>query len=115
VAHDSAEKLPQVQFPASCGDGAQTQCNRAVTLLHSFWYAEAAQGLTVVTETDPTCAMGDSGVAMSLWYPLWQPPNDARLKKGRSAVEQAVAVGAAPTESGTTLPPSKYSARMRQV
>ena len=87
MAHDSGEKLPQVQFPASCGDGAQTQFNRAVTLPRSFWYAEATQGLTVVTETDTTCAMGDSGVAMSLWYSLWQPPEDAMLKKGSSAVE----------------------------
>jgi hypothetical protein len=79
VAHDCAAKLPQVQFPASCGDEAQTQFNQAVTLLHSFWYAEAAQGVTVVTETDLTCAKEDSGIAMSLWYPLCQPPNLAML------------------------------------
>lgn len=92
VAHDG-EKLGQVQFPVSCSDEAQTQFNRAVALLHSFWYTEAVKGFTAVTETDQTCAMGYWGIAMSLWYPLWQPPSDAMLKKGWSAVEQAVAVG----------------------
>jgi hypothetical protein len=48
-----------------------------VTLLHSFWYVEAAQGLTVVTNTDPTCAKEGSDIAMSLWYPLCQPPDVA--------------------------------------
>jgi hypothetical protein len=93
VAHDGDEQLGQVQFSVSCSDAAQMQFNRAVALLHSFWHAEAVQGFTVVTETDPTCAMGYWGIAMSLWYPLWQPPSDAMLKKGWSAVERAVAVG----------------------
>ena len=93
VAHDAAEKLGQVQFPVACSGEAQTQFNRAVALLHSFWYAEAVKGFTVVTEIDPTCAMGYWGIAMSLWYPLWQPPSDAMLKKGWSASEQALALG----------------------
>jgi hypothetical protein len=93
MAHEKDEKLGQVNFPVSCSGEAQTQFNRAVALLHSFWYAEAVKGFTGVTETDPTCAMGYWGIAMSLWYPLWQPPSEAMLKKGWSALEQAKAVG----------------------
>jgi hypothetical protein len=93
-AHDQAEKLGQINFPIACSREAQTHFERAVALLHSFWYAEAVKGFTAITETDPTCAMGYWGIAMSLWYPLWQPPSEAMLKRGWGAVEQATAVGA---------------------
>jgi hypothetical protein len=94
MAHEKDEKLGQVHFPVSCSKDAQVQFDRAVALLHSFWYAEAAKGFTTTTEVDPTCAMGYWGIAMSVWYPLWQPPSEAMLKKGWGAVEQARAVGA---------------------
>jgi hypothetical protein len=93
MGHEKDEKLGRVHFAVSCSQEAQTQFERAVALLHSFWYAEAVKGFTAVTETDPTCAMGYWGIAMSLWYPLWQPPSEAMLKKGWAAVEQAKAVG----------------------
>jgi hypothetical protein len=93
LAHEQAEKLGQIHFPVSCSKEAQTQFDRAVALLHSFWYAEAVKGFTAVTVADPTCAMGYWGIAMSVWYPLWQPPSEAMLKKGGDAVEQAKAVG----------------------
>jgi hypothetical protein len=92
-AHEQAEKLGQIHFPVSCSQEAQTQFDRAVALLHSFWYAEAVKGFTAVTVADPTCAMGYWGIAMSVWYPLWQPPSEAMLKKGSDAVEQAKGVG----------------------
>jgi len=94
LGHERDEKLGQVHFPVSCSNDAQGQFDRAVALLHSFWYAEAAKAFTTITEADPTCAMGYWGIAMSVWYPLWQPPSEAMLKKGWSAVEQAKTVGA---------------------
>lgn len=93
MAHEQAKKLGKVHFPISCSSEAQTQFDRAVALLHSFWYAEAVKGFSAVTETNPPCAMGHWGIAMSVWYPLWQPPSEAMLKKGGDAVTQAKAVG----------------------
>jgi hypothetical protein len=93
MADEKAEKLGQVHFPVSCSAEAQVQFDRAVALLHSFWYAEALKGFTTVPETDATCALGYWGIAMSVWYPLWQPPSEAMLKKGGEAVERAKAVG----------------------
>ncbi len=87
------EKLGQVHFPVSCSVAAQQQFERAVALLHSFWYQEALKAFTSVTEKDPHCAMGYWGIAMSVWYPLWEPPSDAMLKKGWAAVEKAKALG----------------------
>ena len=81
LGHERDEKLGQVHFPVSCSQEAQVQYDRAVALLHSFWYAEAAKAFSTITEADPTCAMGYWGIAMSIWYPLWQPPSEAMLKK----------------------------------
>src|SRR4029079_6432529 len=46
-----------------------------------------------VTETDPGCAMGYWGAAMSLYHPLWDPPDAAALQQGWAAVEKAKSVG----------------------
>jgi hypothetical protein len=92
-AHQQTEKLGQVHFAVSCSAAVQPQFDRAVALLHSFWYSEAVKAFTAVTATDPGCAMGYWGVAMSLWYPLWQPPSEAMLKQGAEAVAQAQAIG----------------------
>jgi hypothetical protein len=94
MGHEKDEKLGQVHFPVSSSQDTRVQFDRAVALLHSFWYAEAAKGFTTITEADPTCAMGYWGIAMSVWYPLWQPPSEAMLKKGWGAVEQAKTAGA---------------------
>jgi len=93
LAHEQTEKLGHVHFPITCSAPAQQHFDRAVALLHSFWYAEAVKAFTTVTETDPGCAMGYWGIAMSLWYPLWQPPSEAMLQQGGEAVAKAKAIG----------------------
>lgn len=93
LAQEKAEKLGTVHFPISCSPAAQQQFERAVALLHSFWYEEAVTAFTRITETDAACAMGYWGIAMSLWHPLWQPPSEQELKKGWEAAEKAKALG----------------------
>lgn len=84
------EKLGKVTFPVSCTPQAQEQFNQAVAMLHSFWYDEAGKTFHQVTVTDPACAMGYWGVAMSLYYQLWAtPPTAAELQKGHEALQQA--------------------------
>jgi len=94
--HDPAEKLGQVNFKVSCSPPAQKQFNRALAWLHSFEYEEAEKAFTEVTLTDPRCAMGYWGVAISNYHPLWAPPTAAQLQKGLSAVAKAKGL-AAPT------------------
>jgi hypothetical protein len=43
---DGPEKLGKVNFPTSCAAAAQPQFERAVALLHSFWFGEAIKGFT---------------------------------------------------------------------
>ena len=92
--HDASESVGVVHFLVSCKPQAQKQFNRAVAWVHSFEYEEAEKAFTEVTVTDPQCAMGYWGVAMSNYHPLWAPPNAAELNKGWAAVEKAKAAGA---------------------
>jgi hypothetical protein len=81
-----------VKFEVSCNAAAQLEFNRAVAMLHSFFYPEAGRTFTKVTEIDPACGMGHWGVAMSWWYPLWYPPTKEALAQGAAAAAKARAV-----------------------
>src|SRR5207247_10783204 len=91
VVADEAEKIGQVRFPISCAAAVQKPFERAVALLHSFWYLEAAKAFTEITQADPECAMAYWGLAMTQWTQIWSPPPPAALKPGWKAVEKAKA------------------------
>lgn len=95
--HELSEKLGRVNFATSCAKPAQQKFNRAVALLHSFWYDEAEKAFNDVVQTDPKCTMGYWGVAMSLYHPLWAPPLSVELQRAAAAMEKANAT-AAPTQ-----------------
>lgn len=89
------EKLGKVHFPVSCNAEAQRQFNRAVALLHSFWFEAATEAFGAVAQTDPRCAMAYWGAAMSaLANPFTWPPPGKALSEGSAAVEKAKAIGA---------------------
>ena len=92
--HETGEKLGRVNFSVSCNKAAQQKFNRAVALLHSFWYDEAEKGFVEVTKADPKCGMGYWGIAMSTYHPLWAPPIAAELERGSTAVQKATTIGA---------------------
>jgi tetratricopeptide (TPR) repeat protein len=97
----AAEKLGKVHFPVSCTPAAQQQFDRAVALLHSFWFPEAAKAFTAVAQTDASCAMAHWGSAMTwLGNPLAAPPSPRALKEGWAAVEKAKAAGAKTPREG---------------
>ena len=56
-----------VKFETSCAPGVRDDFNKAVALLHSFWFPEAAKMFQAIAEKDPSCAMAHWGVAMSRW------------------------------------------------
>src|SRR4029077_4878348 len=94
AAAGTGERIGQVSFPTSCAPAVQPSFERAVALLHSFWYLESLKAFTAVTQADPNCAMGYWGIAMSLWYQIWSPPSPANLKRGADAIEKAKTIGA---------------------
>jgi hypothetical protein len=90
-----AETLGKVHFSVSCNAAAQKEFDRAVAMLHSFWYEMAEQTFTSATQADSNCAMGYWGVAMSLYHPIWpEPATPPILQKGLVAIEKGKAVGA---------------------
>lgn len=90
-----SEKLGKVQFAVSCRTEAQKQFDRAVALLHNFWFPESDKAFAAVTEIDPNCAMAYWGIAMGQRLnPISNVPNASALKKGWSAVEKANSIGA---------------------
>jgi tetratricopeptide (TPR) repeat protein len=86
-------KVGTVHLPISCAPKLQAEFDRSVALLHSFFYEEARNGFTKIAEQDPKCAMAQWGIAMTLWHPIWTPPNDSELKDGLAAVAKAKALG----------------------
>ncbi|PZR61897.1 MAG: hypothetical protein DLM53_07465 [Candidatus Eremiobacter antarcticus] len=96
MSHTGAmpEKLGTVHFPISCSPIAAAQFERAVGILHSFGYPEAAEAFNGVAHTDPTCAMAYWGVAMTYYHQMWEPPDIAALAAGWQAAETARKLGA---------------------
>ena len=88
------EKLGKVHFPVSCIPAAQQQFDRALAMLHSFWYPQGLNTFAEVTKTDPDCAMGYWGIAISRRAnPLVGAPDPSVLKDGMEAVNKAKAIG----------------------
>jgi hypothetical protein len=89
------QKLGQVTFETSCDPALGADFNRAVALLHSFWFGASATAFTAIGEKDPACGMAWWGVAMSRWGNPFAPARPvAALQQGRDAVARARAAGA---------------------
>ena len=63
---DAAEKLGTVSFENSCSAAVQPHLQRAVALLHSFWWSEGDKAFRDVLQRDPGCAIAGWGIA-ALW------------------------------------------------
>jgi hypothetical protein len=90
----SPEKLGRVEFATSCNAAAQPHFDRAMTMLHSFWYSEARKAFQAAADADPQCGISLWGVAMTWYHPLWAPPTSDELKAGSDAAMKAKAAGA---------------------
>jgi tetratricopeptide (TPR) repeat protein len=94
--HGAADlgNIGKAHLVTSCNAAAQKQIDRAVALIHSFWYGEAEKSFRRAAEADPQCGMAWWGVAMSNLHPLWAPPNANELKTGVEAAGKAKNIGA---------------------
>src|SRR5262245_1493787 len=91
----SPETLGRVHFKTSCSPQAQKQFERALAMLHSFFFPETIKAFSTISETDPTCAIAYWGIAISQRpNPLAGPFDTATLKRGLDAVEKGQAIGA---------------------
>ena len=79
----------EVSFSLSCDYAVRDAFDLAVSLLHSFEYAEAEKAFVKVIDIDPECAMAYWGVAMSIYHALWKAPEVEELKKGAMVLKLA--------------------------
>ena len=89
------EQLGRVLFKTSCSPEAQKQFERALAMLHSFFFPETIKTFSAIPETDPSCAIAYWGIAISQRpNPLVPPFDAATLKRGLEAIEKGEAIGA---------------------
>src|SRR5947207_7268317 len=89
------DKVGTVRFPTSCSAAVQPDFERAVAMLHSFWFQASTNAFVAVAQQDPGCAIAHWGVAMNLLgNPFAWPPSPKALADGWAAVERAKAAGA---------------------
>ena len=89
------EHFGRVHFKTSCSPEAQRQFERALAMLHSFFFPETVKAFTAIPSTDPSCAIAYWGIAISQRpNPLVGPFDAAALKRGLDAIEQGEAIGA---------------------
>jgi tetratricopeptide (TPR) repeat protein len=86
------EKLGNVSFPTSCDPKVQAQFERAVAMLHSFYYSAAEKAFEEVAAEDNSCAIAAWGFASILMSnplqgigasPKNAPRAQAAIDKGR--------------------------------
>lgn len=91
----SAERLGSVAFPNSCSEAVQPYLQRAVALLHSFWWGEADKAFRDVLQRDPGCAVAGWGIAANaIGNPYATGPSPDGTRKAQEAIAQARAIGA---------------------
>ena len=53
----SVDELGKVDFANSCAIAVQPQLQRAVALLHSFWWDQSERAFRDVLRQDPSCSI----------------------------------------------------------
>lgn len=101
-AHPAQEKLGRVVFPVSCSPEAQRRFERAMAVLHSFWWEEGGNAFGAVLAADSSCAMAHWGLAMNAWgNPFAGGPSGTTLAAAAQSAERAAAMGGkTPREAG---------------
>jgi tetratricopeptide (TPR) repeat protein len=88
--------LGKVSFPTSCDPKVQPAFERAVAMLHSFWYSAGEKAFRDVLKDDPQCAIATWGIASILMSnPLaGQGASPKGAEQAQSAIDEGRRVGA---------------------
>ena len=99
LAHEAEEgkgKLGKVSFANSCDAKVQVDLQRAIAMLHSFWFSAGEKAFRHVLEDDPACGVATFGIAAILMNnPLaGQGASPKAAQAAQAALEQGQRVGA---------------------
>ena len=86
----SEEGLGRAHMETSCAPVVDSELDRALALLHNFWYARALERFNRITKNDPECAMAYWGAAMTYNHPFWDPPSQADETAAWALVEKGL-------------------------
>src|SRR5262245_17783500 len=73
-ATDHIHGVGYVHMDTPCSPSTSTDFDRALALLHNFWYARALDAFNQIIRADPECAMAYWGAAMTYNHPFWDAP-----------------------------------------
>ena len=98
-AHETEEgkgQLGKVSFANSCEPKVQKELQRAVAMLHSFWFTAGEKAFRHVLEDDPGCGIATFGIAALLMNnPLaGQGASPQAAQSAAAAIEQGRKIGA---------------------
>jgi len=95
-AHAHEGQLGKVEFANSCAAAVQPELQRAVAMLHSFWYTAGDKAFRQVLADDPGCAVAAWGIASLLMNnPLaGQGASPQAAEAATAAIEQGRRIGA---------------------
>jgi len=98
-AHDTDSQsapLSKVSFPTGCDPKVQPAFERAVAMLHSFWYSAGEKAFRDVLKDDPQCAIATCGIASILMSnPLaGQGASPKGAEQAQAAIDEGRRVGA---------------------
>ena len=90
-----SEQLGTVSFANSCAELVQPRLQRAVALLHSFWWEKADAAFTEVLGNDPGCAVATWGIAtVAVGNPFGSGATPAAAPKALAALARGRKIGA---------------------
>src|SRR5579872_2465861 len=81
------DDLGKVAFANSCSEAVQPQMQRAVALLHSFWWDQSEAAFRDVLQKDPPCTIAVWGIAtVRIGNPFGAGPTTADVATARAAL-----------------------------
>src|SRR6185369_6035300 len=81
---DHLHGVGHVHMDTSCARAVSADFDRALALLHNFWYERALEAFTAVMRSDPECALAYWGAAMTYNHPFWDAPTKADQAAART-------------------------------
>src|SRR3954447_6816655 len=89
------ERLGKLTFPTSCNPKVQSEFERGVSMIHSYWFIIARRTFERVLQEDPSCAIAYWGIALDyLGNTLATTPTRAESEAASAALEKARSTGA---------------------
>jgi tetratricopeptide (TPR) repeat protein len=90
----TTKMIGTVNFATSCNPAVKDDFNRAVALLHSFWFAESRTMFEEVLKADSNCAIAYWGIALTHWgNPFAGLRSPQTIAAGKAAIEKGQTTG----------------------